>query len=222
MLCDIIEAHMLHGAGIVVQWVIDVPGLPEAIAVGMEECNDLGNLCMVMIDDVGEVGHSFVALVDRRAQGVCSAHRAGMVDVVYRVLPAENSRIRFIATSICDEWIEVSEGARVLEQTYSGSSRSIHEVSSTSLAGVTTILSLLHDTSSFAPRKGTVDQGAEAEAFKKDIRSYGSCLVLTMARSMEFVIRRMKVTNSLVRIRRRMLVTSTGRLLFRRLEATGY
>jgi hypothetical protein len=92
-----VEVEEAHGDDVVVQWGVDVPSLEEALAVGVEEGHDRGNFAVVVVDDVGEVGHGFVAFVHRRYEGVGSAVRTGGVDDVDGSLPAA-----WIGLAICD------------------------------------------------------------------------------------------------------------------------
>lgn len=51
------------------EWGIDVPGHEKACTVGVEK-DDGGGKGVVVIDYIGEVGHGFVAFVERGRQGV--------------------------------------------------------------------------------------------------------------------------------------------------------
>ena len=79
----IVELKLAHGLDVVVQATVGVPGAPEALAMGMQESND-GWEGIVMVYNVGKVGHCLVAFVCRSAQD-----RASIVDSVYCILPAE-------------------------------------------------------------------------------------------------------------------------------------
>lgn len=83
-----IELESAHGCYVIVERGVDVPGHEEAGAVGMEE-GDGGGEGVVVVDQVGEVGHGLVAFVQRGGEllGVCDGCFGG-VDGVDCALPA--------------------------------------------------------------------------------------------------------------------------------------
>jgi hypothetical protein len=92
-----VEVEEAHGDDVVVQWGVDMPRLEKALAVGVEEGHDRGNFAVVVVDNVGEVGHCFMAFVHRRYEGVGSEVRTGGVDDVDGSLPAA-----WIGSALCD------------------------------------------------------------------------------------------------------------------------
>ena len=77
-----VELKLAHGLDIVMQATVGVPSAPKTFAVRMQESNDRRER-IVVVYDIGEVGHGLVAFVGWSAQD-----GAGVVDGVYRVLPA--------------------------------------------------------------------------------------------------------------------------------------
>lgn len=108
-----------------------MPGHEEAGAVGMEE-SDCGRKVVIMINQIREVGHRFVALVEGGIEFmfVCFGFIRG-VDNINRTLPA-SSGPSLVTESIGDCWGEVP---------YSGSSCSTHSAGSSSSRAITITLS---------------------------------------------------------------------------------
>lgn len=87
---DEVELQGSHGGDVVVERRVDVPCEQEARAVGVEE-GDGGREVVVVVDEVGEVGHGLMALVEGRFQGVLvGGGRFGGIDDVKRTLPPAN------------------------------------------------------------------------------------------------------------------------------------
>ena len=107
-----------------------MPGGGEAVAVGVEEDYGGGEV-MVVVDDVGKVGHCFVAFVDRdgEGEGVIEGGGGG-VDGVDGSLPA----VLLVRSLQCF----AMEGARKAD---SGRYSSTQSVSSDSRRARTMILS---------------------------------------------------------------------------------
>ena len=69
------------------QGSVGVPGRQEAGAVGVHECH-YGREGGVVVDDIGQVGHGFVALVHRGGECDVGGGKDGRVDGVDCALPA--------------------------------------------------------------------------------------------------------------------------------------
>ena len=63
------EAQCVQGGDVGVQGRVGVPGGEEAGGVGVQE-RERGGERAVVVDEVGQVGHAFVAFVQGRGQGV--------------------------------------------------------------------------------------------------------------------------------------------------------